>query len=58
MSEARDGETVFVGIDLAWGQKNRTGVVAVAGGAVVNSGTLVSDDQICHWLNPTWQVRC
>jgi len=51
MSEARDGETVFVGIDLAWGQKNRTGVVAVAGGAVVNSRTLVSDDQICDWLS-------
>ncbi len=52
VSEARGGQTVFVGIDLAWGPKNRTGVVAVVGGAVVNSQTLVSDDQICDWLDP------
>jgi len=52
MSAAREGETVFVGMDLAWGPKNRTGVVVVAGGAVLDSWTLVSDDQICDWLNP------
>jgi predicted RNase H-like nuclease len=50
MSEVRGAETVFVGIDLAWGQRNRTGVVAAAGGSIVDSRTLVSDDQICDWM--------
>lgn len=48
----RGSETVFVGIDLAWGPRNRTGVVAAAGGSVVDSRTVVSDDQICDWLVP------
>jgi predicted RNase H-like nuclease len=52
MSEVRGWETVFVGIDLAWGPRNRTGVVAAAGGSVVDSRTVVSDDQICDWLDP------
>jgi predicted RNase H-like nuclease len=52
MSEVRGGETVFVGIDLAWGPTNRTGVVAAAGGSVVDSRTVLSDDQICDWLEP------
>src|SRR5260370_37759861 len=52
MSEVRSGETVFVGIDLAWGPRNRTGVVVAAGGSVVDSRTVVSDDQICDWLDP------
>jgi predicted RNase H-like nuclease len=51
MSEVRDRETVFVGIDLAWGPRNRTGVVAAAGGSVVDSRTMVSDDQICDWMD-------
>jgi predicted RNase H-like nuclease len=52
MSEGRGSEMVFVGIDLAWGSRNRTGVVAAAGGSVVDSRTVVSDDQICDWLDP------
>ena len=52
MSKVRGWETVFVGIDLAWGPRNRTGVVAAAGGSVVDSRTVVSDDQICDWLDP------
>ena len=52
MREVRGLETVFVGIDLAWGSRNRTGVVAAAGGRVVDSRTVVSDDQICDWLAP------
>jgi predicted RNase H-like nuclease len=52
MSEVRAWENVFVGIDLAWGSKNRTGLVAATGGRVVDSRTVVSDDQICDWLDP------
>ena len=52
MSELRGSEMVFVGIDLAWGARNRTGVVAAAGGSVVDSRSVVSDDQICDCLDP------
>ena len=47
----RGGETVFIGLDLAWGPRNRTGWSRQPAG-VVDSRTVVSDDQICDWLEP------
>lgn len=41
----------FVGIDLAWGPKARTGVAVVdASGRLVHSGAVRSDDEIDAWL--------
>ncbi len=42
----------FVGVDLAWGERNRTGLCAVEDGAVVVSGLARSDDEILAWLRP------
>lgn len=42
---------VHIGIDLAWGPRNRTGIAAVDdGGALIASATLRSDDEIVAWL--------
>lgn len=42
----------FVGIDLAWGSKNRTGLCALENGRVLDSATVTSDDEIVSWLEP------
>jgi predicted RNase H-like nuclease len=42
----------FIGIDLAWGQKNGTGVCHARHGQVISSDFLRSDDQIVDWLRP------
>ncbi|MCB2411707.1 DUF429 domain-containing protein [Demequina sp. TTPB684] len=41
-----------VGIDLAWGERNATGLAAVdASGQLVDSATVKSDDEITAWLH-------
>ena len=46
----RDGETTFLGVDLAWGRRNPTGVCAVRGGRVRDSALLRTDEEIIRWL--------
>lgn len=42
---------VHIGIDLAWGPRNRTGIAAVdACGALITSATVTSDDDIVEWI--------
>lgn len=42
---------VHIGIDLAWGPRNRTGLGAVdEAGALVTSATVRSDDEIVDWI--------
>ncbi|HWB72587.1 MAG TPA: DUF429 domain-containing protein [Egibacteraceae bacterium] len=42
----------FVGVDLAWGRRNPTGLCAVEDGAVVESSLARDDDEILAWLRP------
>ena len=43
---------LFVGIDLAWVSKNRTGLAAVDDlGRLIHSGSAHSDGEIAHWIN-------
>ena len=39
-------------MDLAWLARHRTGLAAVIDGHVVDSTTVVTDDEICAWLEP------
>lgn len=42
---------VHIGIDLAWGQKNRTGLAAVGGdGRLLASSSARTDDEIVDWI--------
>lgn len=44
--------TVHIGVDLAWGPKNRTGLAAVgADGRLLDSGSAGSDDEIIDWID-------
>ena len=45
-------QMTFVGLDLAWGWKNNTGLCAVRDGQVVASALKKSDDDIVDWLQP------
>jgi predicted RNase H-like nuclease len=42
----------FVGVDLAWGARNRSGLCALENGRVLASATVRSDDEIVSWLEP------
>jgi predicted RNase H-like nuclease len=43
---------VHIGIDLAWGAKNRTGLAAVAAdGRLLASGSATTDDEIVDWIS-------
>lgn len=42
----------FVGVDLAWGSRGRTGLCLVTDGKAVDSALLQSDDEIVAWLSP------
>ncbi len=43
----------FVGVDLAWGERNNTGLCALdASGAVLGSGRARSDEEIRSWIEP------
>jgi predicted RNase H-like nuclease len=39
-----------IGVDLAWGTRNRSGLCAVEGGQVLASACLRSDDEIDAWI--------
>ncbi|SFS11342.1 Predicted nuclease (RNAse H fold) [Agrococcus baldri] len=44
--------SVHIGIDLAWGPKNRTGLAAVSSeGRLLASGSALSDDEILGWIS-------
>jgi len=42
----------FIGVDLAWGARQRTGLAVAVDGHVVDSTSVVDDDEICAWLEP------
>ncbi len=43
----------FVGVDLAWGGRNATGLCALtADGRVLESTRAMGDEEICAWLGP------
>ncbi|MFM2475333.1 DUF429 domain-containing protein, partial [Burkholderia cenocepacia] len=44
-------DVVHVGIDLAWGPRNRTGIAAVSSeGALIDSATVTTNDEIIAWI--------
>lgn len=46
-------ETAFVGVDLAWGPRRRSGVAEVSGdGALLSFGECTTDDELMDWLRP------
>ncbi|MBM9463785.1 DUF429 domain-containing protein [Aeromicrobium sp. YIM 150415] len=48
-----DGAVEFVGVDLAWGERGRTGLAALDGsGALVDTASVRTDDEIDAWLAP------
>ncbi len=45
--------TTYVGVDLAWSAKNRTGMAAIdEAGKLLGMGEVVTDDEIVGWLEP------
>ncbi len=45
--------TRFLGVDLAWGQRHRSGVAEVTpDGALVEFGERTTDDELIDWLGP------
>ncbi len=54
MDDAVPGPTRrFVGVDLAWGERNATGLCALTtDGRVLESTRAMSDEEICGWLGP------
>lgn len=49
----------YVGIDLAWAHRNRTGLAAVdAGGTLVDLAELRTDDEIVRWLTRFTSEPC
>jgi predicted RNase H-like nuclease len=49
----------FVGVDLAWGARNRTGLaVADEAGTLLDLAELRSDDDILRWLRPHTDGPC
>jgi predicted RNase H-like nuclease len=43
-----------IGVDLAWGPRGRTGLCAVDGGRVLDSASVVADDDIDAWIRRWW----
>jgi predicted RNase H-like nuclease len=43
-----------IGVDLAWGTRNRSGLCAVEAGHVLDSACLVSDDEIVAFIRHWW----
>jgi predicted RNase H-like nuclease len=52
-----DEQPTAIGVDLAWGERNQTGLCVVAGSRVIDSGALRTDEEIVGfvrpWLSPT-----
>src|ERR1700694_236691 len=42
----------FIGVDLAWGPKNNTGLCLVRDGAALESCLVRTDEEILAWLRP------
>lgn len=48
-----DAGLTYVGLDLAWSEKNESGIAVVsAEGRLLASGTVVADDAVATWLIP------
>ena len=47
-----DAAMRFIGMDLAWVPRHRTGLAVAIDGHVGDSTTVVTDDDICDWLEP------
>lgn len=53
------GMTTFVGVDLAWAMRNRTGLAAVDGsGRLLDVATARTDEEILGWLAPYLDGPC
>jgi len=51
--------TTYVGVDLAWGPRNRTGLAALdATGTVLDIAEAVTDEQVLAWLQSHPQEAC
>lgn len=48
----------FIGVDLAWGDRNSTGLCLAEDGAVVESGLARSDEEILDWLRARTSGPC
>jgi predicted RNase H-like nuclease len=48
----------FVGVDLAWGERNGTGLCVLCGGRVVDSARRVALDDIADWLRDHTSGDC
>ena len=48
----------FIGVDLAWGERNLTGLCLAQEGAVVESCLARSDQEILDWLRPRVDGPC
>lgn len=47
----------FIGIDLAWSDRNKSGVCHARDGRVICSDLLQTDDQVLEWLRPRTEGR-
>lgn len=48
----------FIGVDLAWGHRNWTGLCLVQDGVVADSGVARTDGDILDWLRPRTRGPC
>jgi len=48
----------FIGVDLAWGSKNNTGLCIVRDGKVLTSHLAKTDEEILAWLGPVTAGPC
>lgn len=48
----------FIGLDLAWGDRNQTGLCLAEDAVVVESGLARSDEEILDWLRPRTKGPC
>lgn len=48
----------FIGLDLAWGPRARTGLCLVEGGGVRESASLRTDEEITSWLHARLNEEC
>jgi len=51
--------TTYLGVDLAWGERNRTGLMAMdAAGGVLDIAEAVTDAEVLAWLRPHARGSC
>ena len=51
-------ETTFLGVDLAWGTRNPTGLAALRGDRLEAATAVRTDEEILAWLRPWVDGRC